>query len=71
VLKFGNFEKYIRESWKVLKCVSGAEWRRPFQTNTSEIKKYYIETRRRGISCKQYEEERLTGWVTSGVGTAL
>jgi hypothetical protein len=32
--------------------------------------KYYKESRRRGIFYKQLKEERLIGFVTSGVGNA-
>jgi hypothetical protein len=35
------------------------------------MKKYYIESRRRGISYIQLKEGRLTGLVTSCVGTAF
>jgi predicted transcriptional regulator len=35
------------------------------------MKKYYKESRRRGISYKQYKDGRLTGLVTSCVGSAL
>jgi hypothetical protein len=35
---------------KVLKCGAGEEWRRPAGPIVCDIKKYYIEERRRGIS---------------------
>jgi hypothetical protein len=35
------------------------------------LKRYYIEPRRRGISCIQLKEGRLTGLVTYWVGTAF
>ena len=36
-----------------------------------EMKKYYIESRKRGICHKQYKEGMLTVLVTSGVGTVF
>jgi hypothetical protein len=36
-----------------------------------EMKKYYKESRRRGISYKQQKERRLTGLFTSCLGTAI
>jgi hypothetical protein len=30
VLKLGHFAKKIRNTWKVLKCGGGEEWRRAF-----------------------------------------
>jgi hypothetical protein len=35
------------------------------------MNKYFTETKRRGISYIQYNEGRLTGLVTSFVGTAF
>jgi hypothetical protein len=50
VLKFGHFGKYIANIWKVLKCGAVEEWRRSFGPIVSERRKYYTESRRRGIS---------------------
>jgi hypothetical protein len=35
------------------------------------MEKYYIESNRRGMSYIQYEERRLSGLLTYGVGTAF
>jgi len=29
VLKLGHFGEWLRNTWKVLKCGAGEEWRRP------------------------------------------
>jgi hypothetical protein len=42
VLELGHFGKYIRNTWKVLKCDAGEGWRRSVGLIVSEIK-YYIE----------------------------
>jgi hypothetical protein len=54
-----------------LKCVAGEGWRRSVSPTAWEVEKYYIQSRRRGISYVQYKEGRLTGLVTSCVGTAF
>jgi hypothetical protein len=55
----------------ILKCGAGEEWRRSVGPIMQGIKKYYIQSRRRGISYTQYTEGGLTGLVTSHIGTAL
>jgi hypothetical protein len=50
VLKRGHFGKWIRSIWKVLICGAGEEWRRSVGPIVREMKKYYTELRRRGIS---------------------
>jgi hypothetical protein len=49
VLKLGHYVEYIINTWEVLKCGAGEGWRSvgPIE---GEMKKYYIEYRRRGIS---------------------
>jgi hypothetical protein len=42
----GHFRKQIRNTWKVLKCGAEEEWRR----SVEPMRKYYIESKRRGIS---------------------
>jgi hypothetical protein len=69
VLKLGQFGKYIINSWIVLKCGAGVEWRGSALPIGLEMQ-YYMQSRRRGISDLQYEEG-LTGLVTSGVVSAL
>jgi hypothetical protein len=52
VLKRGHFGKQIRSTniWKVLKCGAREEWRRSVGPIVLEMKKYYTESRRTGIS---------------------
>jgi hypothetical protein len=71
VLKRGHFRKKIRYNWKALKCGAGEGRKRPIGLIVKEMKKCYTESRRAGISYMQYKEGRLTGLVTSCVGTAL
>jgi hypothetical protein len=52
VLKFGHFRKYIRNTWKVFKCGAGEGWK-SVGPLVWEMKKCYIESRRRGISYRQ------------------
>jgi hypothetical protein len=53
-----------------LKCGAGEGWRRSAGPIMCEMKKYYIESRQRGIWYIQENEGRLTGLVTSCIGTA-
>jgi len=39
VLKLGHFDKYIRNSWEVLKYSAGEGWRRSFGPIVSEMKR--------------------------------
>jgi hypothetical protein len=50
VLKRGHFGKQIRNTCEVLKCDAGEGWRRSVGPLLGEMKKYYTESRRRGIS---------------------
>jgi hypothetical protein len=69
MLKLGHSGKWIRNTWKVLKC--GAEgWKRSVGLIVWEMK-YYTESRRTGISYIQQKDGRLTGLVTSCVETAF
>jgi hypothetical protein len=49
----GHFGKYIRNTLVVLKHCAGKRWRRSFVLIMRKIKKYYIESRKRKISCIQ------------------
>jgi hypothetical protein len=49
VLKRGHFGMQIRNTWNVLKCGVGEEWRRSVGPIVREINNYYTESRRRGI----------------------
>jgi hypothetical protein len=71
VLKLGHCIECIMNIWEVLKCGAGEEWRRSVGPIEGQMKKYYTEYRRRGISYIQYKEGWLTGLVTSCVGTAF
>jgi hypothetical protein len=53
VLKLGHFGTQISNTWKVLKCGAGEGWRRSVGPIVWEMKKYYRESRRRGISYVQ------------------
>jgi hypothetical protein len=46
-------------------------WRRSVGPIVGEIKKYYVESRRKGISYIQQKEDELMGLVTSLIGTYL
>jgi hypothetical protein len=50
VLKLGHLGKQIRNTWEVLKCGAGDECRTSFGLIMCEIKKYYIESMRTGLS---------------------
>jgi len=52
VLKLGHFQEKIRNTSKVLKCEAEEGWRRSVGLIVWEMR-YYIESRRRGISYKQ------------------
>ena len=68
VLKLGRFGQQIRNTWKVLKCGAGKRLAGPIVCGM----KCCIETRSRGISCKNKKQEgRLNELVTSCVGTAV
>jgi hypothetical protein len=71
VRKLGRFEHSIRNTWKILNCGAGEGWRRPVGTIMSEIKKYYLESRSRGISYMKEVNGRLIGLVTFCVKTAF
>ena len=43
VLKLGRFGKYIRNTWKVLKC-AGEVWRKSVELIVWEMKKGYIKS---------------------------
>ena len=51
VMKLGHFGQQIRNTWQVLKCVAGAGWRRSVGPIMWEMKKCYLESMSRGISC--------------------
>jgi hypothetical protein len=54
-----------------LKCGAGEGWRRSVGQIMSEIKKYYLESRSKGISYMKYVNGRLTGLVTFYAETAF
>jgi hypothetical protein len=47
VLKLRHFRKYIRNTWNVLQCGAGEGWRRAVGRIVWEMKKYYVQSRRR------------------------
>jgi hypothetical protein len=67
IIRFGQ---YTKNTWKVLKCGAGG-WKRSVGPIMWEMKKYYLESRSRGISYMKYVNERLTGLVTFCVETAF
>jgi hypothetical protein len=70
ILNITFYGAEIRTLWKVHQKYLGRlekiSW-----TIVWEMKKYYIESGRRGISYIQKKEGRLTGLLTSYVGTAF
>jgi hypothetical protein len=54
-----------------LKCGAGEGWKRSVGLIMSEMKKYYLESRSRGISYMKYVNGRQTGLVTFYVETAF
>jgi len=71
VLEFGHFGKQIIRTLKVLQCGVEEGWRRSVAPIVWKMKKYCIGTRRKGIFCVLSNGGRLTGLVTSCVGTAF
>jgi hypothetical protein len=70
VLKFKCFRKYFSLTWNGLQCGAGEGWRRSFGPIIGELKKC-VESRRKGISYKQYREGRLTGLIPSWLRSAF
>jgi hypothetical protein len=56
---------------KILKCGAREGWKRSVEPIMGEMKKYYLETRTRGISYMKYVNRRLNGLVTFCVETAF
>jgi hypothetical protein len=54
-----------------LKRVAGEKWRKSVGTIFLDMKKYYIQSRKTGISHIQKKKGRLTGFVKCCVGTAF
>jgi hypothetical protein len=54
-----------------LKCDAGEGWKRSVGPIVRETKKYYLESRSRGISYMKYVNGRLTGLVTFCIQTAF
>ena len=71
VLKLGRFGQQITNTWKVLKCGAEEGWRRSVGPTMCEMKKYYLESRSRGISYTTQVNGRLTGLETFCVETAF
>jgi hypothetical protein len=71
VLKFGQFVKYSRNTWKVFSFGVGEGWRRSVGPIVCEIKQYCAESRRRGIFCILLKEGRVSGLVTPCVITGF
>ena len=62
--------QFNKATWEVLKCGAEEGWRWWFVTIVWKMK-YYLQSRSTEISYIQYNEGRLTGLVTSCVGTAF
>ena len=71
VLKLGRFGQQIRNTWKVLKCGAREGWKRSVGLIMWEMKKYYLESRSRGISYMKYVNGKRTELVTFCVETAF
>jgi hypothetical protein len=69
VLKGGYFGKQIKNTFEVVKCGAGEGLGRSVGMIVCELKKTYKESRGRDISYKQCKKGRLTGFVTSCIGT--
>jgi hypothetical protein len=63
--------KIFRNILKILKFVAAGGRRWSIRPILWETKKYYVQLSREGTSQIQYNERRLTGLVTSCVGTAF
>ena len=74
VLKFGRSEQQVRNTWKVLKCGAGEEWRRSVGPIMWEMMKCYLESTKRKanwsghILCrncllKQVNEGKIKGQI--------
>jgi len=50
---YRQFGQQIGNTWKVLKCGAGEEWRRSVGKIMSEMKKCYLESMSRGISYRK------------------
>jgi hypothetical protein len=70
VLKLGYFRTEIKNTFKVFKCGAGEGWSRSVGLIEWEIRKSYIQSRRKETSLIQHNEKQLTGMVTSCVRTA-
>ena len=67
---FTFIDVLMRNTWEDVKC-AGERWRESARLIMCERKKCYIESRRKGIFCIKQEEGRLTGLVTSCLGTSF
>jgi hypothetical protein len=54
-----------------LKCGAGEGWKRSVRPIMGEIRKYFLQSMIRGITCMQYVNGRLNGLVTLCVETAF
>ena len=70
-LKNWTIGKANHGNLKVLKCGAAEGWGRSVGPIVWDMKKCYLESMSRGISYRKWKEERLTGLVTAGVGTAF
>jgi hypothetical protein len=58
VLQLGRFGKYIRITWKVLKCGVGEGTKSSVGMIVRKMEKYYIQPRRKGISYIGYNKTK-------------
>jgi hypothetical protein len=68
VLKLGHCGKYIRNTWRVLKCGAGEGWR-SVGPIVQKMKYYTVKEERNILHTKK--EGKLTGLVTSCIKTAF
>jgi len=54
VLKNGLFGRYVKNTWKVLNRGAGEGWKRSVGPLIRKLKKYYTESRRKGMSYMQF-----------------
>jgi len=61
LLKLGYFTKQTRNTWKVVKCSPGEGCRRSIWPIVWDVRKCYVESRRREVLYRPSKEGRLTG----------
>jgi hypothetical protein len=66
VLKLRFFEKYIRNTRKVIESGAGERWRRSFGLIMRETEKYYKESSRTAVSYSNKMKAKWRGHILRG-----